>query len=178
MLIQEVTLTALQVLVGEAGHNVKAFVVGTPNITVPLRHGEVPLADIADGLHEDGGLSQRGLDERIRQRGDPPQPLALPVQVHEEDSALELVPARAALVPLVLQGAELLFILVRLAFPLGPVVRVVVVLVLVVTMVVVVVVMMVMAVAVTMLMRAVVCDNHSHEGGQYHCGFNQCSHLQ
>ena len=129
-------------MVNVFAHNVKAFVVGTPNITVPLRHGEVPLADIADRLHEDRRLSQRGLDERIRQCGNPPQPLALPVQIHEKDSALELVPARAALVPLVLQGAELLFILVRLAFPLGPVVRVVVVLVLVVTMVVVVVVML------------------------------------
>ena len=71
-------------------HDVEALIVGCPDVAVALGDREVALADVADGAHEDGRVAQRRLHEGVGQRRDPPQPLALPVQVHEEDAALEL----------------------------------------------------------------------------------------
>ena len=71
-------------------HDVEALIVGGPDVAVALGDGEVALADVADGAHEDGRVAQRRLHEGVGQRRDPPQPLALTVQVHEEDAALEL----------------------------------------------------------------------------------------
>ena len=77
-------------------HDVEALIVGGPDVAVALGDGEVALADVADGAHEDGRVAQRRLHEGVGQRRDPPQPLALPVQVHEEDAALELGGRRGA----------------------------------------------------------------------------------
>ena len=71
-------------------HDVEALIVGCPDVAVALGDREVALADVADGAHEDGRVAQRRLHEGVGQRRDPPQPLALTVQVHEEDAALEL----------------------------------------------------------------------------------------
>jgi len=119
MLIQEVALTALQAQTGHGRHNIVAFTFRTPFVAIASEHGEILLPDPVDGVHQNRRVPQRGFDEGIRQRGDPPQPLLLTVEVHEEDAALELVLPRPAVVVPVLQGAEFLLVFARLPLPLG-----------------------------------------------------------
>ena len=99
-------------------HNIVAFTLGTPFVAVAPGHREILLPHPIDGVHQDGGVPQGGFDECIRQRGDPPQPLLLPVEVHEEDAALELVLPRPTVIVLVLQGTIFLLIFARLSLPL------------------------------------------------------------
>jgi len=183
VLIQKVTLAALQILVCQVRHDVQTFIVGTPRVTVALGHCEIPLLDIVDRPHQDRRVPQRGLDKRVRQGRDPPQPLALPMQVHEKDAALELVPPRLAPIPLVLQRAKFLLVLVCLSFPLRTVVRVVgmvvaMVMVMVMVMAMVMVMILVMRVVAVVSMRSMVCANHCHKSSQYGQRFYQCPHLQ
>ena len=125
MLVQKVALAAFQAQTGQvrhlknrhfhcwpqnhsidfpATHNIEAFTLCAPLVAVASVHREVPLVDIVDGAHQNRGVPQRGFDEGVWQRGDPPQPLLLPVEVHEEDAALELVPPRPAVVVSVQAG--------------------------------------------------------------------------
>ena len=62
-------------------------------------HDEVPPVDVAHGPHKTAlGVVRRppdrGLHEEVGEGADPAEVLALPVKVHEEQTALELVPGK------------------------------------------------------------------------------------